>query len=81
MNEFKKGWYGIEMEISVREIDELVSLLKMIKDDPEQHFHISRENGDTGRIADIEISSMAVDREHNMLIMGKALLPGEEIDL
>ena len=79
MEDFETGWYGIGIGISREEIDRLIDLLRMIKSDPEQHFHISSEYKGQGGVGDIEVYVMDENQEHNMILMGKALGPGEEV--
>ena len=79
IEEFETGWYGIGIGISIQEIDTLIDLLQMIKSDPEQHFHISSEYKGQGGVGDIEVYVMEENQEHNMILMGKALGPGEKV--
>ena len=52
---WKEGWQGISLGLSNEEIDQLISLLQKIKNDNDQHFHISSTwEGEPG-IGDIEI--------------------------
>ena len=39
--DWKNGWSGISVGIDANEIDPFIDLLNMIKEDPDQHFHIS----------------------------------------
>lgn len=43
LNDWKNGWYGIELSLKKEEVDRVISLLQTIKEDPDQHFHISSD--------------------------------------
>jgi hypothetical protein len=79
LNDWKNGWNGVEIALDVREIDLLIERLTMLKNDPDQHFHISSDYKAPGVIGDIEIYVRQPDQVGNMWIGGKALLPGDEI--
>jgi len=79
LEDWKNDYFGIELGLSSNEIDELIELLKMIKADPEQHFHISSDYKGKGGVGDIVISQKYEGQEDNIFISGKALAPGEEI--
>lgn len=79
IDDWKTGWYGIGIGLDPDEIDELVSLLQMIKSDPEQHFHIASEYRGEGGVGDIEIYVNNDHKQGNMSFLGKALGPGEEV--
>ncbi len=79
LNDWKNGWYGIELSLKKEEIDRVISLLQMLKDEPDQHFHLSSDYKGTGGVGDIEVSVQAADEPSNMMSMGKALAPGSTI--
>ena len=79
MKDWKNGWYGIELSLGESEIDRLIELLQMIKDDSDQHFHISSDYKESGGVGDIEISVNTDHQSDNMSLSGRALAPGEEI--
>jgi hypothetical protein len=76
---WNNGWSGVEIALTSREIDVLIERLTMLKNDPDQHFHISSDYKAPGSIGDIEIYVKQPDQPENMWIGGRALLPGEEI--
>ena len=80
IEDWKNGWYGISVGIDPDEIDRLIELLKMIKEDPDQHFHISSDYKGTGGVGDIEISIRSENEKHNMNLSGRASAPGENIN-
>jgi hypothetical protein len=79
LNDWKNGWSGVEIALSAGEIDILIERLTMLKNDPDQHFHISSDYKVPGGIGDIEVFIRQPDQAENMYIGGKALLPGDEI--
>ncbi|WPD23156.1 MAG: hypothetical protein SD837_01060 [Candidatus Electrothrix scaldis] len=81
IEDWKNGWYGIELGLARAEIDELISLLQMIKDDPDQHFHISSEHQGEGGVGDIEVYVNDGREPNNMFLGGKALGPGDDISV
>ena len=79
LEDWKNGWFGLELGISKIEIDELVRLLTMLKRDDQQHFHLSSDYKGGGGVGDITVYVKTPDESDNMEIMGRALGPGEEI--
>lgn len=79
LEDWKNGWYGIGMALKSDDIDELISLLQMIKDNPDQHFHISSEYAGDGGVGDIEFYVQSDGKADNMIFFGKPLEPGTEI--
>ena len=80
IDDWKNGWSGISIGIDPDEIDHFIAFLKMIKEDPDQHFHISSDYKDTGGVGDIEISIRSENERHNMSLSGRAFAPGEKIN-
>ncbi len=80
IEDWKNGWSGIRIGIDPEEIDHFIELLKMIKEDPDQHFHISSDYKGAGGVADIEISIRSKNEMPNMSLSGRALGPGENIN-
>jgi len=78
-SDWQNGWFGLSLELTVAEIDHLIGLLQFIRDDPEQHFHITSDYQGSGGLGDIEICQMTRSLPHNMSISGLALGPGETI--
>lgn len=79
LEDWKNGWSGLELGIRLGEIDQLIASLKMLRDEPEQHFHLSSDYQGSGGIGDIVIFIQPDDGPHNMTIGGRALAPGEII--
>jgi hypothetical protein len=76
--DWRNGWFGVELAIRTDEIERLVSLLQMIKSDPEQHFHLSSDYKGSGGLGDIEISIQPEGVFSNMESLGRAIAPGHE---
>jgi hypothetical protein len=76
LEDWKNGWIGIELGIHPSEINALIKMLEMIRDNPEQHFHLSSDYKAASGLGDIEIYALAAGEEHNMSLSGRALGPG-----
>jgi hypothetical protein len=79
LKDWNNGWSGLSIGITKEEVGRLIELLQMIKNDPEQHFHISSDYRGSGGMGDIEISIKTPEQIHNMSLSGRALAPGKEI--
>jgi len=80
LEDWKNNWFGVQLGISKDEIDRIIDLLKMLKEEPDQHFHLSSDYKDTGGLGDITIYVQSPGEVSNMDTLGKARAPGEEID-
>jgi hypothetical protein len=76
---WNNGWYGISLGLSDSEIDRLIALLAKLRNDPEQHFHISSDYSGNGGLGDIEIYLAEPDGPSNLQFSGLALAPGSEL--
>lgn len=81
LEDWKNGWMGLELGLSRDEIDELIRLLRMIQEDPDQHFHITSDYKADGGLGDITLYLKEPGEEDNLILGGRALAPGEEIDI
>jgi hypothetical protein len=79
LEDWKNGWCGVELGLLKEDIDPLIELLKMLKQDPDQHFHLTSDYKGPGGLGDLTICIQGDDEQSNMESMGKALSPGEEI--
>jgi hypothetical protein len=79
LEDWKNGWFGIELAISAPEIDCLISLLRELEADPDQHFHISSDYKAAGGVGDIQVFVKSEDATDNLFLSGTALQPGDEI--
>ena len=76
---WNNGWYGVSLGLSIAEIDRLIELLTNIRNDPEQHFHISSDYVGSGGLGDIEVSIAEASSISNMSVSSLALAPGDTI--
>jgi hypothetical protein len=76
LDDWKNGWFGVELGVTRAEIDSLIGLLNMLKSEPDQHFHLSSDYKGDGGVGDITICVQPPDEPNNMLASGKALAPG-----
>ena len=79
LNDWGNGWFGIELSLKKEEIDHVISLLEMLKKEPDQHFHLKSDYKASGGIGDIEIAVQAADQTSNMESSSKALAPGSSV--
>jgi hypothetical protein len=81
LEDWKNGWFGVELGISPDEIDPLIAQLAMLKHDHDQHFHISSDHKESGGVGNITIYVQPPDEPSNMeSVSSRALAPGEETD-
>ncbi len=76
---WNNGWYGVRLELSIAEIDRLIGLLTNIRNDPEQHFHMTSDYAGSGGLGNIEVSVAEANSNSDMSVNGLALAPGEFI--
>jgi len=76
---WNNGWYGISLGLTAKEIDRLIVLLNELRNDPEQHFHISADCSGEGGIGDIEIYVDEYSAPGNLRVKGLALEPGMDV--
>lgn len=81
IEDWKNGWFGIRLSIKPEEIDELIANLNMLKMDPDQHFHLSSTYKEVGGVGNIEIFVQSDAEQSNMESGGRALLPGEDVEI
>lgn len=81
LEDWKNGWFGVELGIAPQEIDSLIAQLTMLKGNHDQHFHISSDYKAAGGLGDILIYVQPPDQASNMESpSSRALAPREEID-
>ena len=76
---WNNGWFGVSLGLSSKEIDRLIALLTKIRNDPDQHFHISSDYAAAGGLGDIEIYVQSSDEPSNMRLSGVALQAGDSV--
>lgn len=74
-DDFETGWIQLHVGIRHEEIDSLIELLKTLKSDPHQHFHISSDYQGDGGIGDIEFYIQGCNEQDNMMMTGLAVIP------
>lgn len=79
IEKWKEGWQGISLGLTNEEIDQLILLLQDIKNDNEQHFHITSNWEGEPSIGDIEIYIKDEKQKSNMNISSLAIEPNTEI--
>ncbi|MCP4552837.1 MAG: hypothetical protein GY834_12530 [Bacteroidetes bacterium] len=79
LEKWKEGWQGISLGLRNDEIDHLITLLQEIRNDNDQHFHISSDcKGEPG-LGGIELYVKSDTEKDNMYFSSLAKGPGEEI--
>ncbi len=78
LEDWKNGWYGVQLGISVEEIGVLIERLTALKAEPDQHFHLSSTYEGDGGLGDITIYVQDASEPSNMnSIGGTAIAPGD----
>ena len=80
LEDWKNGWFGLELGISPEEIDRLIELLQMLQKEPDQHFHLSSDYKGSGGLGDIALYIQSPDQVSNMITFGKAIAPSRGVD-
>ena len=80
LEDWNNGWFGLELGFSVEEIDHLIKLLQMLKQEPDQHFHVSSDYKANSGLGDLTLYVQSSDQISNMFISGKAIAPQSEVD-
>jgi hypothetical protein len=79
IEDWKNGWFGVKLAMAPEEIDRLIELLRAVKADSDQHFHVSSDYKAVGGLGDVELSVKEPSQSHNLFLSGLALAPGDEI--
>ena len=80
LEDWKNGWYGVQLAVTAEEIDVLVERLQMLKAEPDQHFHLSSTYQGNGGLGDITVYLQAPSEPSNMESIGsKAFAPGDTV--
>lgn len=75
LEDFNTGWFGVSIGMKATEIDKLIENLELLKEDENQHFHLSGDFDGEGGVGDIEIYIQGKDETDNMSITGLAISP------
>ena len=80
LEDWKNGWYGLQLGLTTNEIDVLIERLQMLKVEPDQHFHLSSTYQGGGGLGDITVYIQDSSTPSNMETIGsKALAPADTI--
>ena len=79
LEDWKNGWFGVEIGVKPTDIDALIANLNMLREEPDQHFHLSSNYKGEGGLGDIVFYVQASGDPDNMESFGKALAPGATI--
>ena len=72
--DYKTGWFGINISIRRHEKDVLIERLKQLKNNENQHFHLTSDFTDDGGVGDIGFN-ISDEGKDNMTISGFAIPP------
>ena len=81
IQDWKNGWFGVELGLKKEEIPQVISLLQMLQEDSDQHFHLTSDYKGGGGLGDLMVYVQPTEEISNMESTGKALAPGENIDI
>ena len=79
LEDWKNGWFGLELGISANEIDRIIGLLQTLQREPDQHFHIGSDYKASGGLGDITLYVQSPDEASNMITFGKAIPPNRRL--
>ncbi len=63
------------MGLSLHEVDRLIQMLKLLMQDPDQHFHCSSNHEDNSRIAGVDFYIKQATDPDNATISGPSIEP------
>lgn len=67
LEDFKTGWFGLQVGLKAQEIDQIIDLLKQVKNRELDHFHARSDFNDPREgIGDIEFYLAGNDAKHNL---------------
>ena len=69
----------MSLGIGLAEIDHLIELLRELKADPQQHFHIGSDYKAPGGLGDIEVYVKQADELDNLFFSSLAFAPGDDV--
>jgi len=79
IEKWKQGWLGLNLGLRNDEIDYLISMLNEIKNDNDQHFHISSDCKGKPGLGGIQIYVKTEEEEDNMYFTSLAIAPEPEV--
>jgi hypothetical protein len=78
LDDWKNGWFGVDVALAPSEIDELIDRLRLLQEDPAQHFHLSSKYAGSGGVGQVTFS-VETAMEESAVFSGPALHPGDEV--
>ena len=70
IEDFKTGWFGLQLAFRPEEIDKLIANLQELKAGGLGHFHFRRDDwDDVPGAADVEISLLGPEEQDNMNVV------------
>ena len=81
LEDWKNGWHGLHLGLSLKEIERLIQLLKALQANPNQHFHASGSHEGPGGLGDIEVYVKDASEPDNLSFSSLALAPGTEVHI
>ena len=80
LEDWKNGWFGVQLGLTSKEIDVVIERLQMLKVEQDKHFHLSSTYQGGGGLGDITVYVQDSSTLSNMESIGsKALAPGDTI--
>lgn len=71
LKDFETGWFGLNLDLTTADIDEMIRLLNLLRQDKIGHFHLSdNESGNTGKLNQIEVSRIDEADDNSNFIYG-----------
>jgi hypothetical protein len=79
IEDWKNGWFGIDLGLRREEIADLIQSLNMLINEPDQHFHLDSNYKGTGGIGQITFYVKSNEEEDDVSLGSRAYSPGEVI--
>ena len=79
LEDWNNGWHGLRLALRPAEIERLIQLLRQLKLDPQQHFHMSSDYAGASGLGDIEVSVAGEDEPDNLRLSCVALAPSMSV--
>lgn len=79
LEDWHNGWFEVSVALQPDEIDGLISRLRTIQADPDQHFHLENDYSGLGGVGKLTFCRQASDETSNAQLTSRAFLPGETV--
>ncbi|MCU7929125.1 MAG: hypothetical protein KZQ97_22225 [Candidatus Thiodiazotropha sp. (ex Dulcina madagascariensis)] len=73
--DFGTGWIQVFLSMKENDIDSLIEMLKLLKANPDSHFHLASDYEGESGVGDIEISFQGEDQKDNMQFTSMPIEP------